>query len=137
MQQSGANDQLTNIDRCKVDSRGKKTRKAPSARESENRVLPGDVATRSSLSLFKNFCAAKATRIEFPGGDSGGATPVPFSNTAVKSSNADGTVLETGWESRSPPGFIFQEGPAVLNYCKSPKARAITRAFSFPSAFRS
>jgi hypothetical protein len=43
----------------------------------------------------------------FPGGFSGGATPVPIPNTEVKSSSADGTALVTGWESRSLPGTFF------------------------------
>jgi hypothetical protein len=42
----------------------------------------------------------------FSGGDSGGDTPVPISNTEVKPSNADGTILVTGWESRTLPGFF-------------------------------
>ena len=32
-----------------------------------------------------------------------GATPVPIPNTMVKTWAADGTVLETAWESRRPP----------------------------------
>jgi hypothetical protein len=43
--------------------------------------------------------------IEFPGGYSGGATPVPIPNTVVKPSSADGTALATRWESRTPPGI--------------------------------
>ena len=40
-------------------------------------------------------------------GDSRGRdTPVPISNTAVKSSSADGTLTETSRESRSLPDFI-------------------------------
>ena len=42
-----------------------------------------------------------------PGGDSGGDTPVPIPNTEVKPSSADGTALETRWESRTLPGFCF------------------------------
>ena len=42
----------------------------------------------------------------FPGGDGGGVTPVPISNTEVKPSSADGTALETRWESRTLPGFV-------------------------------
>ena len=40
------------------------------------------------------------------GGHGGGVTPVPISNTEVKPSRADDTAWATGWESRSPPGFI-------------------------------
>ena len=37
------------------------------------------------------------------GGHSGGETPGPIPNPEVKPSRADGTALETGWESRSLP----------------------------------
>ena len=40
-----------------------------------------------------------------------GATPVPIPNTMVKTQTADGTALETVWESRWPPnlnGLIAQ-----------------------------
>ena len=32
-------------------------------------------------------------------------TPVPIPNTMVKPQTADGTALETGWESRWPPNL--------------------------------
>ena len=35
-----------------------------------------------------------------------GDTPVPISNTLVKTYAADGTILETVWESRWLPDFI-------------------------------
>ena len=51
------------------------------------------------------FGAASDRReISIPGGDAGGATPVPIPNTEVKPSRADGTALVTAWESRSLPG---------------------------------
>ena len=34
-----------------------------------------------------------------------GATPVPIPNTMVKTQTADGTILETIWESRWPPNL--------------------------------
>ena len=34
-----------------------------------------------------------------------GATPVPIPNTMVKTQTADGTALETVWESRWPPNL--------------------------------
>ena len=40
-----------------------------------------------------------------------GVTPVPIPNTMVKTQAADGTMLETAWESRWPPnqkGLIAQ-----------------------------
>ena len=35
-----------------------------------------------------------------------GVTPVPIPNTMVKTQAADGTILETIWESRWMPDFI-------------------------------
>jgi hypothetical protein len=46
------------------------------------------------------------TAITVSGGHGEEETPVPIPNTEVKLLCADGTALETGWESRSPPGFI-------------------------------
>ena len=40
------------------------------------------------------------------GGHSGGVTPVPIPNTAVKPTSADGTWGEIPWESRTPPDFL-------------------------------
>ena len=37
------------------------------------------------------------------GGNGGGDTPVPVSNTVVKTSSAHGTAGEALWESRSSP----------------------------------
>ena len=34
-----------------------------------------------------------------------GETPVPIPNTTVKTQEADGTALETVWESRWPPAL--------------------------------
>ena len=35
-----------------------------------------------------------------------GDTPVPIPNTMVKTQTADGTMLETAWESRWLPDFL-------------------------------
>ena len=35
-----------------------------------------------------------------------GETPVPIPNTMVKTRTADGTILETVWESRWVPAFV-------------------------------
>ena len=40
------------------------------------------------------------------GGHSGGETPVPIPNTAVKPASADGTWGVAPWESRTSPGFL-------------------------------
>ncbi len=45
------------------------------------------------------------------GGDGGGVTPVPIPNTEVKPTSADGTWVETPWESRSPPDFARSGEP--------------------------
>ena len=39
------------------------------------------------------------------GGISGGVTPVPIPNTAVKPACGDGTILERVWESSTLPGL--------------------------------
>ena len=57
-----------------------------------------------SIEKFQKIVAPIAPA-SFPGGDGGGVTPVPISNTEVKPSSADGTALETRWESRTLPGF--------------------------------
>src|SRR3989442_5640903 len=44
------------------------------------------------------------------GGYSGGETPGHIPNPEVKPSSADGTALETGWESRSPPRLLREKG---------------------------
>ncbi len=46
--------------------------------------------------------------VQFPGGDTGGETPLPIPNRVVKPSRADGTALVTAWESRSLPGLFFK-----------------------------
>src|ERR1700733_9434788 len=51
---------------------------------------------------------------EISGDHSGGETPVPIPNTAVKPTSADGTALATGWESRSLPGISLLFLRAVL-----------------------
>ena len=44
-----------------------------------------------------------------------GDTPVPIPNTMVKTRAADGTILETVWESRWLPDFVFNI-PYLENY---------------------
>ena len=39
-----------------------------------------------------------------------GDTPVPIPNTMVKPREADGTALETVWESRWPPALKKEKG---------------------------
>ena len=63
-----------------------------------------DQLVRIGLSRFSavELTAVKKSRI--PGDHSEGATPVPVPNTEVKPLSADGTALETAWESRTSPG---------------------------------
>ena len=45
-----------------------------------------------------------------------GETPVPIPNTTVKTQAADGTALETMWESRWPPDQKRKTGrPVEIN----------------------
>ena len=72
------------------------------------------------LRLFKNlrvFAGAIAKRpykkpLRFSGDHSGGETPVPIPNTAVKPARADGTPLFPGLESRSLPG-VNKKSPLI------------------------
>ena len=43
-----------------------------------------------------------------------GETPVPISNTMVKPQAADGTALETVWESRWLPNHLRKKAKAFL-----------------------
>ena len=83
------------------------------------------VIFRSALTLCVLVKVGNRTK-SFPGGDGGGVPPVPISNTEVKPSSADGTALETRWESRKLPGFnlkasvnpgafsCFREFPTII-----------------------
>ena len=53
---------------------------------------------------------AEATPVPIPNTE---ATPVPIPNTTVKIRAADGTMLETAWESRRLPDFFIKH--AVLH----------------------
>ena len=45
-----------------------------------------------------------------------GVTPVPIPNTMVKTQAADGTALETVWESRWLPNSIRKKATELLLY---------------------
>ena len=54
-------------------------------------------------------------------------TPVPIPNTMVKTQAADGTTLETAWESRRPPANLFKvfapiRDPVKTEFCMAEKA---------------
>ena len=59
-----------------------------------------------TLSLSKGLrnTGIQLTYENILGGNSGGVTPVPISNTEVKPAYVDGTALERVWESRKSPG---------------------------------
>jgi hypothetical protein len=73
--------------------------------------MRGSKLAPSQDSLQGNPFEGCRTRKDRFGGHGGGETPGPIPNPEVKPSSADGTALETGWESRSPPRHIAQEPP--------------------------
>src|SRR5260370_28791915 len=54
-------------------------------------------------------------KFAFSGDCSGGETPVPIPNTAVKPPSANGTARASVWESRSSPGIYFRVRPMSQN----------------------
>ena len=65
-------------------------------------------------------------RREISGDHSGGETPVPIPNTAVKPTSADGTALATGWKSRSLPGISLFVLPSQLPFSIAGTMAALT-----------
>ena len=53
--------------------------------------------------------------IDFPGGHTAGATPVPIPNTEVKPRRADDTARVTVWERRSLPGLFLSPLRGKMN----------------------
>ena len=51
-----------------------------------------------------------------------GDTPVPIPNTMVKTQAADGTALETVWESRWPPDLKIKSLMKLNDYIFKPFA---------------
>jgi len=83
--------------------------------DSRLRESRSKLGERARLGFYKRARSSRHQKIS--GGNSGGATPDPISNSEVKSSRADGTAGETLWESRSPPGlFSRQEGIPFLPF---------------------
>lgn len=71
-------------------------------------VLIAPSFARRTLFTFKDRSALSAeVRRDSRWPNSGGETPVPIPNTAVKPARADGSGLVRARKSRSPPGFIF------------------------------
>ncbi|GEM_PF-1320850 len=64
----------------------------------------------SMMETDSSFVLHRLERTDYAGGHSGGATPVPIPNTAVKPSSADGTSRVTFWESRSSPAKKYLRG---------------------------
>src|ERR1041384_4201308 len=75
----------------------------------------------------------------FSGDCSGGETPVPIPNTAVKPPSANGTARESAWESRSLPGSIFQGPPreGLSFFVESPRDAPSLARLSDPDRHRS
>ena len=66
-----------------------------------------DEVDYSSLHNCQNiFAFAKNEDGSFLGNIARGVTPVPMSNTEVKPSKVDGTIVVRLWESRKLPGYI-------------------------------
>ena len=88
--------------------RCRRSRQAPHAGEdgadSRLRESRSKLGERARLGFYKRARSSRHQKIS--GGNSGGATPDPISNSEVKPSRADGTAGETLWESRSPPGLF-------------------------------
>ena len=83
--------------------------------DSRLRESRSKLGERARLGFDKRARGSRHQKVS--GGNSGGATPDPISNSEVKSSRADGTAGETLWESRSPPGlFSRQEGIPFLPF---------------------
>ena len=59
-----------------------------------------------------------------------GETPVPIPNTMVKTQAADGTALETVWESRWPPN-LKKKRLGWMKLQKSKFVRAILRILEY------
>src|SRR5687767_10675171 len=53
------------------------------------------------------------TRSQSYGGHGERETPGPIPNPEAKPLSADGTALETGWESRTPPDNHSRRGPSI------------------------
>ena len=65
-----------------------------------------------------------------------GVTPVPIPNTMVKTQAADGTALETVWESRWPPNLKAKhgDGNAVEVHIDTGRRAALLPAAPTPPA---
>ena len=60
-------------------------------------------------------CQLFKEELKFPVAMRTGDTPVPIPNTTVKTGTAEGTILETGWESRWPQESKKEETPDFEN----------------------
>ena len=94
--------------------RCRRSRQAPHAGEdgadSRLRESRSKLGERARLGFDKRARSSRHQKVS--GGNSGGATPDPISNSEVKTSRADGTAGEALWESRSPPG-LFHAGANI------------------------
>ena len=74
-------------------------------------VLFAELKEQLSFSAQKDFAKNSILLVAMRSGD----TPVPISNTMVKTWSADGTALETVWESRWPPDYKKENKQTVLD----------------------
>ena len=83
-----------------------------------------------------SFCITETFRVAMRPGD----TPVPIPNTMVKTWTADGTMLETAWESRWLPGSLKKdlrtdgvrsEGRMYIENCTQRVIEKITTSDSY------
>ena len=95
-------------------------------------ATPGRALEKRTRILRRTAHALPWTRLAFSlvmreisGDHSGGETPVPIPNTAVKPTSADGTALATGWESRSLPGISLLFKPRKGLFCIQKDSRRL------------
>ena len=66
-------------------------------------LLSKEKSKECCRSVIGNWTGPSKDRFRFLVAMRPGGTPVPIPNTMVKTRTADGTALETMWESRWPP----------------------------------
>lgn len=92
-----------------------------------DRGLDGTRKTQGHSVQFLGY----AKEAKLLGDRSGGGTPGPIPNPAVKPSSADGTSLATGWKSRSSPRGFASFVKIFMVDVQTPDTNASVRHFSF------
>ena len=65
------------------------------------------ISSKGSITVLLSGTAVRLKREQYPVAMRPGVTPVPIPNTTVKTGTAEGTMLETAWESRWLPDLFF------------------------------